>query len=182
MTNNHCRFCYFSSTLCTSPTPFIRVMMTLFFFFSQANGWCSWAMTLGRTFFRRSSTARCPSLPSMSRTCTRWTTASSSTSTLPVRVHARTCAPSPISARASRLSLCPFSFILLLDSGQRRLGHPSCPFPRRGPLRSPVRSRPPGHGRQAHPDERRHQVRPQEFFSQHTLHLESIACLATLLL
>lgn len=67
----------------------------------QGNGWCSWATTPGRVSSPGDSTAHCPSRPSTSRTCTRWTTASCSTWTPPVRLH-----PSaPISAVSISLHL-----------------------------------------------------------------------------
>lgn len=53
----------------------------------QVNGWFSWATTPGRVSSPRDSTAHCLSHPSTSRTCTRWTTASCSTCTPPVRLH-----------------------------------------------------------------------------------------------
>lgn len=66
------------------------------------------------------------------------------------------------------------------DSGGGWLGCPGRSFPRSGSLRSQVWSRPPGHGRQAHPDGRSHQVRQQyscyELVSQHSPAAVPIMC------
>lgn len=66
------------------------------------------------------------------------------------------------------------------DSGGGRLGCPGRSFPRSGSLWSQVWTRPPGHGRQAHPDGRSHQVRQQcscyELVSQHSLAAVTILC------
>lgn len=64
----------------------------------------------------------------------------------------------------SRLTSLRLSLAVGFDSGGGRLGRPGRSFPRSGPLRSQVRPRPPGHGRQAHPDGWSHQVRAQYSF------------------
>lgn len=60
-----------------------------------------------------------------------------------------------------RFTSLRLSLAVGFDSGGERLGCPGRSFPWSGPLWSQVRSRPPGHGRQAHPDGRSHQVRRQ---------------------